>query len=98
MSLPHPFHPSTLLRAGPSTLLRAGADRAPAAPLGGAHLPAVSPPAPSALPARYSETARFSAMLSAMAVTDMLPVVSDCRIASGARSFSASRDGVRPSG
>src|SRR6185295_9388452 len=83
-SLPQPFHDD--------------AERSPSVPGRFAQRPATSPLAAKVLPARYSDTARFSAMLSAIALTDIVPVVNDCRIASGVRSFNASRGGVRSFG
>ena len=42
-----------------------------------AHMPVISPAAPSGLPDTYSATARFSARLRVNAGTVMLPVLSD---------------------
>src|SRR5689334_17649115 len=54
--------------------------------------------AANVLPERYSASARFSATLSVIPCRLMLPLVSAARIASGLRSLSAARDGVRPCG
>src|SRR5580765_724079 len=53
---------------------------------------------PNFRPARNSATARFSASVRSWAFRYMLPVVSDVRIDSGAKSARASRFGARFSG
>src|SRR5262245_14661149 len=62
------------------------------------HALASAATAPSDLPESSSATARFSATVRLIACVLMLPVVIASRIASGLRSFSAARDGVRPCG
>ncbi len=53
---------------------------------------------PKGFPDKYSASARRSAVLSCIACCVIVPFVIALRIASGVRSFSASRDGVRPVG
>ena len=53
---------------------------------------------PNGLPDRYSATARRSPVLNCIACIVIVPLVIALRIASGVRSFSASRGGVRPVG